>query len=121
MSEFVAAHPKHELGVHSYDLAEFGLDRGDRRTVLRLQRPVRRVERLTVGTGGRGFVDCGALLVDLAEEPEAEEPRERVAQEEEATGDTDRQARDREAGVYEAESSTSTLLPGVAATLSEAR
>ena len=27
MSEFVAAHPKHELGVHSYDLAEFGLDR----------------------------------------------------------------------------------------------
>jgi sulfotransferase family protein len=27
MSAYVAAHPKRELGVHGYDLAEFGLDR----------------------------------------------------------------------------------------------
>jgi hypothetical protein len=27
MSAYVAAHPKGEMGVHGYDLAEFGLDR----------------------------------------------------------------------------------------------
>ena len=27
MTAYVAAHPKNSLGVHGYDLAEFGLDR----------------------------------------------------------------------------------------------
>jgi hypothetical protein len=29
MSDYLAAHPKGELGEHRYDLADFGVDRGD--------------------------------------------------------------------------------------------
>src|SRR6266850_3960595 len=41
-------------------------------------------------------VDGRALFVDLTEEPEAQESRERVPQEETSAGDTDRETGDRQ-------------------------
>ena len=46
MTAYVAAHPKDSLGVHGYDLAEFGLDAARARRALRgLRRPLRRRAR----------------------------------------------------------------------------
>ena len=92
MTAYVAAHPKDSLGVHGYDLAEFGLDAGPARgALLGLHRTLRdrpspTVESERYVARGRRFVDRDPLLVRLAQQPEPQEPRERVTQEHEAAG-----------------------------------
>ena len=101
MTAYVAAHPKDSLGVHGYDLAEFGLDGAQLAErfsgyVDRYDVPTERTALSRISRPLSRLVDRHALLVDLAQQPEPQEPRERVAQEQEAAGDADRQTGDRE-------------------------